>query len=42
MTTKLDPKFTSLLSDTAAKLQSLDVLPRVVASVRAQLGTEDL
>ena len=29
MTTKLDLKFTSLLSDTASKLQSLEVLPRV-------------
>ena len=37
MTTKLDPKFTSLLSDTAAKLQSLDVLPRVHADAAEAL-----
>ena len=31
MTTRLDPKFTTLLSDTATKLESLELLPRVRA-----------
>ena len=39
MTTKLDPKFLAFLADTAQKLQTLEIEPRVLAEVAPALST---